>query len=118
MTDLIALLSSEKAAVQHVQKVIEGEEWETIFILKDKDCNEQIPSANSVHPITIDTSKVLSELIEDIVSALKDKVRIMDTAVNIICGSGKEHMALMSALLRLGVGIRFVAYTREGVKEI
>jgi len=38
--------------------------------------------------------------------------------VNIVSGDGKEHMALISALLKLGLGIRFVALTKEGIKEI
>ena len=59
----------------------------------------------------------LSEMIKDMQAQLKDKVRI-ETAVNIISGEGKEHMALLSALLRLGVGIRFVAFTKEGIREI
>ena len=43
---------------------------------------------------------------------------MMETAVNLISGDGKEHMALLSALLKLGVGIRLIALTKEGVKEV
>jgi len=33
-------------------------------------------------------------------------------------GSGKEHMALLSALLKLGLGIRLVSFTNNGIKEL
>jgi len=38
--------------------------------------------------------------------------------VNFISGAGKEHMALVSALMKLGVGFRLMASTMDGVKEL
>jgi hypothetical protein len=35
--------------------------------------------------------------------------------LSIASGDGKEHMALISSLINLPVGIRFVALTKEGV---
>ena len=42
----------------------------------------------------------------------------MEVAVNIVSGNGKEHMAIISALLKLGVGIRLMAVTKDGVREL
>ena len=50
-------------------------------------------------------------------SKLKDKVN-GEIALNLISGTGKEHMAILSALLKLGVGIRLVALTKDGVEEL
>ena len=41
----------------------------------------------------------------------------MEVAVSIASGDGKEHMALLSALINLPVGIKFVALTKDGVAE-
>ena len=49
---------------------------------------------------------------------LKGKIKDPEVDVNFISGTGREHMALMSALLKLGVGIRLVAITKEGMEEI
>jgi len=49
---------------------------------------------------------------------LKGKIRGIEAAVNLISGTGKEHMAIMSALLKLGLAIRFVTLTDSGVREI
>jgi len=38
--------------------------------------------------------------------------------LNIVSGDGREHMAIISALLQLGLGIRLVALTKEGVRVI
>ena len=38
--------------------------------------------------------------------------------VNLFSGCGKEHMSIMSAILKLGLAIRFVDLSESGVKEI
>src|SRR3989338_2615420 len=117
MTDLIICASSGKGTIAHVRKVIEGEKWERVYIITTPEFREEAKSLGNAEIITIDNTKMLSEMIKDMQAQLKDKVRI-ETAVNIISGEGKEYMALLSALLRLGVGIRFVAFTKEGIREI
>lgn len=118
MTDLIALISSGKGTIAHVQKVIDEEEWENIFIITNEEFREQVPKNDKIETIIIDKNKMLPEIIQDLKTILKDKIKMMETAVNLISGEGKEHMALLSALLQLGVGIRLIALTKEGVKEI
>ena len=115
MTDLIAWVSSGKGTIAHVKKVMEGD-WEKTFLLTTKEFKNECPSATEV--FIIDNSKTLSEMIQDIKDVLQNKIQIMETAVNLISGDGKEHMALMSALLQLGCGIKLVAYTKEGIKEV
>ena len=41
-----------------------------------------------------------------------------EVAISLASGNGKEHMALISALLSIPVGIRLVVYTKEGIKYI
>ena len=118
MSDLIAIISSGKGTIAHVEKVIEGEEWERIFIITNEEFKELVPKRENIETIIIDRNKMIPDLIEDLKTALKDKVKMMETAVNIISGEGKEHIALLSALLKIGVGIRLVALTKEGIKEV
>ena len=118
MTDLIALISSGNGTIAHVKKVIEGESWDKIFLITKEEYVKECPNDDNIQVIKINTNKHLPELIEEIKQALKDKISIMETAVNIISGDGKEHMALLSALLKLGIGIRLIALTKEGIKEI
>jgi len=41
-----------------------------------------------------------------------------EVAVSLASGNGKEHMALISALLSIPVGIRLVVYTKNGIEFI
>ncbi len=117
MTDLVAFISSGKGTIAHVLRVIESENWDSVYILTTDEFSKEVPNKENIKKIILDPRKMLSDIIIDIKGSLKG-IRIMDTAVNIISGEGKEHMALLSALLQLGVGIRFVALTKDGVKEI
>jgi len=60
----------------------------------------------------------LLELVEDIKKQLKDKISGTEVALNLVSGTGKEHMAILSAILKLGLGLRFIALTKDGVKEV
>ena len=53
--------------------------------------------------------------IKKIISKIKDSLNIIDTevALNLSSGSGKEHMALLSAILKSGLGIRLITYETE-----
>lgn len=44
----------------------------------------------------------------------KDKITDLDIAVNIISGSGATHSALLSAVIKLGYGIRIVDVNSKG----
>ena len=41
-----------------------------------------------------------------------------EVALSIASGEGKEHMALISALINSPVGIRFAALTKDGVIDL
>ena len=118
MTELIACLSSGKGTWGHVTKVIEGRPWERVFLIGDKFAKEKLQLRPNMEFIETDFNLFLPELIRDIQKKLEGKIKGLEAGVNIISGSGKEHMALLSALLKLGVGVRFVALTPKGVQEI
>ena len=54
----------------------------------------------------------------DITEKLKGKINGMEVALSLASGDGKEHMALVSALINLPVGVRFAALTKEGVIDL
>ena len=68
--------------------------------------------------VVVDFQKPVSELIEDIRKSLDGKIYDLDVALNMVSGTGKEHMAILSALLKLGLGIRLMAVTKNGVVEL
>ena len=69
--------------------------------------------------IEFDPNKSLVQLKKELLSKLKPKLDNLDfgaeTALSIASGNGKEHMAIISALLSVPVGVRFTALTKDGV---
>lgn len=117
MTSLIACLSTGKGTWGHVSRLIEDEKWDKVFLITNEFGKENFQNTKNTELIIIDSNKGLKELQKDIVDQLKDKIE-GEVALNIVSGTGKEHMALLSALLKLGLGIRLIALTKDGVEEI
>jgi|SRR3989344_4018627 len=118
MTELIACLSTGKGTWGHVMKVAEGQDWEKVYLIGDAFAKGKLQLRANMEFIEVDFNKFLPELIEDIKSKLEGKIKGLEAGLNLISGSGKEHMAIMSALLKLGIGIRLIAFTKNGVREI
>ncbi len=117
MTDLIACVSSGKGTWGHVARLIEGESWEKVFLVTDEFGAGKFQKSEKTHFIVIDPDKGLKELREDIKAQLKDATSY-EVAVNLVSGMGKEHMALISAVIQLGLAFRLVALTKDGIEEI
>jgi len=118
MTSLIACLTSDHGAREHVKRVIEQSEWEKVFLIANNSAADSFSCSKEVEFIRIDSNKLLPELSKDIKQGLDGKIKDFEVAVNFISGSGKEHMAMISAVLKLGLGIRLIALTRDGVMEL
>ena len=115
--ELIALLSSGKETWAQVAGLMKFGEWEKIILLGD-DFAKSFAHEKQFEFIKIDLSKKLQELKDEFSKKLQGKISGMEVALSIASGDGKEHMALISALINLPVGIRFAALTKEGVVDL
>ena len=115
--ELVALIGSDKESWGQVSGLINHGTWDKIFIIKTKDAGEYATPDNA-EEIYINSGKNLVELKEDIINKLKGKFNDFEVCTSIASGNGKEHMALISALLSIPVGIRLVAFTKNGVEFI
>lgn len=111
--ELIALLSSGKGSWGQVAGVINRNEWDSIILVGDSFA-KQFKSEKDFEFIEIKDNPLV-ELKEDLMKKLKGKFKGTEVALSIASGTGKEHMALISALLNLPVGIRFTALTKDGI---
>lgn len=115
--ELVAFLGEDKETWGQVTGLINRGEWEKIILVKSKSA-EEYASPKDHELIVVDTSQPLIELKEELVKKLKDQFESFDAHVSIASGTGKEHMALISALLSVPVGIRLVVFTKKGVEVI
>jgi hypothetical protein len=115
--ELIALLSSGKGTWAQVSGLIKYGEWDKIILLGD-DFAKKFTTEKPFEFIRIDLNKKLKELKDEFQQKLKGKTSGTEVALSIASGDGKEHMALISALINLPVGIRFAALTKNGVVDL
>jgi len=115
--ELVAFLGNDKETWGQITGLINHEQWEKIILVKSKSADNYNPS-KPADIVIVDTSKSLIDLKEDIVKKIRSKFAGFDVHVSIASGTGKEHMALISALLSVPVGIRLVVFTKNGVEVI
>ncbi len=115
--ELIALLSSGKGSWAQVAGLIKYGEWDKIVLIGN-DFAKQFTADKKFEFVKVDLNKKIKELRDEISKNLKGKFDGTEVALSIASGDGKEHMALISALINLPVGIRFAALTKEGVIDL
>lgn len=115
--ELVALLSTGKGTWSQISGLINHGEWEKVIILGDEFA-KKFSSEKKFEFIKVDLNKKIKDLKEEFLKKLKGKLNGTEVALSIASGDGKEHMALISALINLPVGIRFAALTREGVIDL
>lgn len=115
--ELVAFLGEDKETWGQVTGLINHGDWEKIILVKSKSSDDYEPSKKA-EIIIVDTSKPLLDLKEEIINKLRKSFQGFDANVSIASGNGKEHMALISALLSIPVGIRLVVFTKNGVEFI
>jgi len=111
--ELLALISFGKDTWRQIAGVIKRGSWDNIILIGDNFA-KKFTAEKNFEFIEI-KSKPLVELREEFLKKLKGKIKGTEVALTIASGTGKEHMALISALLNLPVGVRFTALTKKGL---
>jgi hypothetical protein len=112
--ELVALLSTGKGSWAQVAGLINRGEWDNIILIGSEFASK-FTSDKKHDFIQVDTNQNLVELKQEIMKKLEGKINGTEVALSIASGEGKEHMALISALLSLPVGVRFTALTKDGI---
>ena len=111
--ELIALLSTGKGTWGQVAGLLNYGDWDNVILIGNDFAKKFSTTVN--HEFVEVKSSRLKELKEELEKKLKGKIKGTEVALSIASGDGKEHMALISALLSLPVGVRFTALTKDGV---
>jgi len=118
MTELVACLSTGKGTWGHVNRLIDDIQWDKVILFTNAYGKENFTANAKTELVIVDPEQGLKELRDVMLKELQARVKSTEIAVNFISGTGREHMALMSAALRLGVGVRLFALTKEGAEEL
>jgi ERCC4-related helicase len=115
--DLIALLSSDQETWSQISGLMSHGDWEKIILIGDES-GKTFSHEKPFEFIKVDLTKKIKDLREEFSQKIKGKFEGMEVACSIASGNGKEHMALISAIINLPLGIRFAALTKEGIIDL
>ena len=115
--ELVALLGSDKESWGQVSALLNHGTWDKIILIKTADSID-FPAPENSDVVEINSSQPLLALKKSLMDKLQGKFAEFEACLSIASGTGKEHMALIAALLSLPVGIRLVAYTKNGVEFV
>jgi hypothetical protein len=108
MTVLIACLTTGKGSWASVNELINSTDWEKIYLITNDFGKEKFTSPKNFEFVIINPDSSTNEIKNNVFNQLKGKIKETEVALNFCSGSGKEHMAVISAVLNLGLGVRLV----------
>ncbi|MBI4016872.1 MAG: hypothetical protein HY363_04220 [Candidatus Aenigmarchaeota archaeon] len=118
MTILVACLLTGKGTWAEVTKLTNNADWEKILLVTN-DFGQK-----NYSPSKADKTKIIA--VDDMSNATAIRNFLQpsfdglfgEVAVNLTSGTGNVHMAVLSALLKSGAGIRLVIPTETGFEEL
>ena len=117
MTTLIAMLSSGKGTWAQVTQLLKFEKWNKVYLICNDFAYENFDiKPNQAMKLKFD-EKNPNKSFNNLAKFFKKEVKDFEVALNLVSGSGIEHMAVLSAVLKSGLGIRFVYAHEMEVKE-
>ncbi|MFA5953899.1 MAG: hypothetical protein WCT51_04500 [Candidatus Shapirobacteria bacterium] len=115
--ELVALLSRGEGTWAQISGLMKYGEWDNIILIGDEFA-KNFKHEKKFEFIKADLNAKIKDLRDDLLKKLQGKINGMEVALSIASGDGKEHMALVSALINLPVGVRFAALTKDGVVDL
>lgn len=114
--NLVAFIGKEKETYGQISALINKFEAEKIILVKNSETKD-FPQNEKCEIINVTSENDLISLKEEISENLRKYLLTeFEVALSLASGNGKEHMALLSALLSIPVGIKLVAYTKKGIE--
>lgn len=114
--EFVAYVGEDKENWGQITALLNRIEAETCVLVMSKNVTT-FPANDQCRIIAIDPSKPLVALKEELMDKLRPILKgEFEVSLSLASGNGKEHMALISALLNIPVGIKLAVYTKEGVQ--
>ncbi|MBN1785436.1 MAG: hypothetical protein JW825_00400 [Candidatus Methanofastidiosa archaeon] len=113
MKTFIATIGIGKGTWGKVKRIC-SEEWDKIIVLGNEWARDTFKLDFPFQWILLDEQKDVCQLVDDIVGQLPEDID--EIYVNLISGSGREHVALLSSLLANNKTFKTVCVCDDGIK--
>lgn len=115
--ELVAFIGSDKENWGQITALLKRAKWNRVLLVKNNSAPD-FPEENA-ETIIVNSEQPMMDLKQELLEKLKSKLGgDFEVALSLASGTGKEHMALIAALLSIPVGVRLVVFTKEGVQTI
>lgn len=119
MPTLIAGLSIGKGTWSEVTRIMNSQQWSKIFLITNEFGKDNFKGVDSrVELVMINSFLETSAMVEQIKAQLQGKITDFEVGLNVVSGSGKEHMAIVEAVLELGLNFRLVTVNNGQVETL
>ena len=118
MPTLLACLSTGKGTWSEVNKIMQSQPWDKVFLITNNFGKENFTPPQNAELVVIDTFQETALMVDQIKKQLKDQIHDFEIALNFASGSGKEHMALLEAVMEMGLNFRLVSVNNNGQMEV
>ncbi len=114
--EFVAFVGDDRENWGQVTALMKRMEADKNILVMNKNASD-FPVDKKSEIIKIDSSVPLLELKTELLEKLKRKLSgDFEVTLSLASGNGKEHMALLSALLSIPVGVKLAVFTKEGVQ--
>ena len=116
--ELIACVGSDKENWGQITALMHRLECEKIILVM-YDGVSDFPINEKCLTVRMKIAQPIALLKQELLEKLRPLLSSdFEVAVSLASGSGKEHMALLGALLNIPVGVKLVVYTKDGIQFI
>lgn len=115
MVSLVALMSSDTQNWKQVADLIKCAKWDNVYLICNELAYQSIPLTN-VEKFKFDQNNPIQSIFE-LTNTFKSQIQDFEVCINLSSGTGIEHMALVSSILKSGLGLRFVHCENNSLKE-
>lgn len=118
MPTLIACLSTGKGTWSEVTKIINSQPWSRVFLVTNAFGRENFKPGANTELILLNELAEASVMVEQIKTQLQGKITDFEVGLNLVSGSGKEHLAVLEAVLELGLNFRLITLNNGQVETL
>ena len=120
MPTLIACLSTGKGTWTEVNRIIQSQEWNKVFLITNQFGKDNFTPGKNTELVLVDSfpDTPTTIITEQIKKQLKDKIADFEVALNLASGTGKEHIAVLEAVMQMGLNFRLITVNRNNVEVL